>query len=59
MDTPEVIWGCLDGQSYLEAACRLLRVEEVHAQLQASFAPIVAAKFPVLSHQWQTVLKFR
>jgi hypothetical protein len=59
MDTPEVIWGCLDAGSHLEAARRLLRVQEVHQQLQDSFAHIVAAKFPVLSHQWQTVLKFR
>lgn len=59
MDTPEVIWGCLDAGSHLEAARRLLRVQEVHSQLQASYAPTVAAKFPVLSHQWQTVLKFR
>jgi hypothetical protein len=59
MDTPEVIWGCLDAGAHLEAARRLLRVQEVHQQLQDSFAHIVAAKFPVLSHQWQTVLKFR
>lgn len=59
MDTPEVIWGCLDAGSHLEAAHRLLRVQEVHQQLQDAFAHIVAAKFPVLSHQWQTVLKFR
>lgn len=59
MDTSEVIWGCLDAGSHLEAARRLLRVQEVHSQLQASYAPTVAAKFPVLSHQWQTVLKFR
>lgn len=59
MDTPEVIWGCLDAGSHLEAARRLLRVQEVQQQLQASYAHIVAAKFPVLSHQWQIVLKFR
>jgi hypothetical protein len=59
MDTPEVIWGCLEAGSHLDAARRLLRVQEVQQQLQASFAHIVAAKFPVLSHQWQTVLKFR
>lgn len=59
MDTPEVIWGCLEAGSHLEAARRLLRVQEVHAHLQTGFAAVVAAKFPVLSHQWQTVLKFR
>ena len=59
MDTPEVIWGCLEAQAYLDAARRLLRVEEVHSHLHAAFACVVAAKFPVLSHQWQTVVKFR
>lgn len=59
MDTPEVIWGCLDAGSHLDAARRLLRVQEVHGHLQEAFAPLVASKFPVLSHQWQTVLKFR
>jgi hypothetical protein len=59
MDTPEVIWGALDAQEHLEAARRLLRVQEVHAQLHAAFAGLVATKFPVLAHQWQTVLKFR
>eukprot|EP00775_Hariotina_reticulata_P013485 gene13485-13610_t len=59
MDSPEIIWGCLDGQQHLEAARRLLRVHEVHEQLQAVFKADVAAKFPLLSHQWPLVVKFR
>jgi hypothetical protein len=59
MDTPEVIWGCLDASDHLEAARRLLRVHEAHAQLQARYGALVAAKFPLLGHQWQAVLKFR
>ena len=29
IDTPEVIWGCLDSRRYLEAARRLLRAHQV------------------------------
>lgn len=59
LDTPEVLWGCLDGQQHLEAARRLLRVHEVHAHLQGACAADIAAKFPLISHQWPVVLKFR
>lgn len=59
LDTPEVLWGCLDGQQHLEAARRLLRVHEVHAHLQGTCAADIAAKFPLISHQWPVVLKFR
>jgi hypothetical protein len=59
MDSPEIIWGCLDGQQHLEAARRLLRVHEVYEQLQTVFKADVAAKFPLLSHQWPLVVKFR
>lgn len=59
MDTPEIIWGCLEAQQHLDAARRLLRVHEVHNQLQNAFAADMAAKFPLLSHQWPLVVKFR
>eukprot|EP00878_Enallax_costatus_P036573 GHUV01041083.1.p1 GENE.GHUV01041083.1~~GHUV01041083.1.p1 ORF type:complete len:464 (+),score=174.98 GHUV01041083.1:880-2271(+) len=59
MDTPEVIWSCLEAQQHLDAARRLLRVHEVYNQLQTAFAADLAAKFPLLSHQWPLVLKFR
>lgn len=54
-----MIWGCLDGQQHLEASRRLLRVHEVHSQLSSVYAGEVAAKFPLLSHQWPLVAKFR
>lgn len=59
MDTPEILWSCLESQQHLEAAKRLLRVHEVYDQLQAAYAADLAAKFPLLSHQWPLVLKFR
>eukprot|EP00882_Tetradesmus_deserticola_P015896 GHRQ01016952.1.p1 GENE.GHRQ01016952.1~~GHRQ01016952.1.p1 ORF type:complete len:179 (+),score=60.15 GHRQ01016952.1:608-1144(+) len=59
LDTPEVLWGCLDGQQHLEAARRLLRVHEVHGHLEGACAADVAAKFPLITHQWPVVIKFR
>lgn len=59
VDTPELIWGCLDSKQYLEAARRYLRAEQVHAQLKANFDPSVLAKFPLLRHHWPTVTKFK
>lgn len=59
MDTPEIIWSCLEAQQYLEAARRLQRVHEVHQQLQTTFDQVVSTKFPLLSHQWPLVAKFR
>ncbi|KAF6261077.1 hypothetical protein COO60DRAFT_1459350 [Scenedesmus sp. NREL 46B-D3] len=58
-DTPEVLWGCLDGQQHLEAARRLLRVQEVHGHLEGACAADIAARFPLISHQWPVVIKFR
>jgi len=59
VDTPEMIWGCLDSQQYLEAARRYLRAEHVHALLGKSFPPDMLSKFPLLSHQWPLVHKFK
>ena len=59
VDTPELIWGCLDGRQHLEAARRYLRAELVHDLLLASFPPAVLHKFPLLRHHWPTVTKFK
>lgn len=59
LDTPEAIWGYLDGQQHLEAARRLLHVHKVHEHLQAAYSADLAAKFPLMSHQWPLVLKFK
>jgi hypothetical protein len=59
VDTPEVIWGCLDSRRYLEAARRLLRAHQVHDMMLTSFPKEALSKFPLLTHQWPIVEKFR
>eukprot|EP00899_Mesostigma_viride_P014150 jgi/Mesvir1/22736/Mv14139-RA.1 len=66
VDTPEMIWGCLDEHLYLEAAERYLRAWEVHSLLAAAPAKQEArarkkllAGFTLLRHQWPLVKTFR
>ncbi|GFR44388.1 hypothetical protein Agub_g5608 [Astrephomene gubernaculifera] len=59
IDTPELIWGCLDAAHYLDAARRFLRAQHVHELLPTAFAPAVLDKFPLLKHHWPTVTKFK
>ncbi|KAG1666478.1 hypothetical protein FOA52_004860 [Chlamydomonas sp. UWO 241] len=59
VDTPEVIWGCLDSAQYLEAARRLLRAHTVRTLLLSSFPKDQLARFPLLAHHWPLVEKFR
>lgn len=58
VDTPEVIWGCLDSRQHLEAARRYLRAKEVHKLLRSQFGSDLLAKFPLLAHQWPLIAKF-
>ncbi|PSC70573.1 conserved oligomeric Golgi complex subunit 1 [Micractinium conductrix] len=59
IDTPETIYGCLDGREFLAAARRFVRAAEVHRVLTAGQAKQVAQRFPLLQHQWPLVKKFR
>ncbi|GIL55296.1 hypothetical protein Vafri_10857 [Volvox africanus] len=59
VDTPELIWGCLDARRYLDASRRFLRAQHVHDLLASNFSPAVLAKFPLLRHHWPTVTKFK
>ena len=59
LDSPEVMWGCLDSKQYMEAVRRLLRAQVLHQQLHKNFPPEVLGKFRLMSHQWPLVLKFR
>ncbi len=60
VDTPEIIWGCLDTREFLAAAQRLLRASEVHRLLLAgSQRGTVERCFPVVAHLWPNVQKFR
>ncbi|KAL4423803.1 hypothetical protein ABPG75_001104 [Micractinium tetrahymenae] len=59
IDTPETIYGCLDGREHLAAARRYVRAAEVHRVLTVGQAKQVAQRFPLLQHQWPLVKKFR
>ncbi|EFN52303.1 hypothetical protein CHLNCDRAFT_139073 [Chlorella variabilis] len=59
LDTPETIYGCLDGGEFLAASRRYVRAAEVHRLLTAGQAKQVAQRFPLLQHQWPLVKKFR
>lgn len=59
VDTPELIWGCLDARQHLDAARRYLRAELVHELLLRGFPPATLHKFPLLRHHWPTVTKFK
>ncbi|KAG2431082.1 hypothetical protein HXX76_009615 [Chlamydomonas incerta] len=59
VDTPELIWGCLDAARHLDACRRYLRAEVVHDHLKAGFGPAALARFPLLRHHWPTVTKFK
>lgn len=59
VDTPEMIWGCLDSKQYLEAARRFLRAQEVHTLLKKLFSMEILSKFPLITHQWPLVLQFK
>lgn len=54
-----MIWGCLDSKQHMNAARRYLRAEQVYTMLTSSFASDILAKFPLLSHQWPLVEKFK
>lgn len=60
VDTPEVIWGCLDESQFAAAAERFLSALDLHAALttDAAAAPHLAA-FAVLRSQWPLVGSFR
>lgn len=60
VDTPEIIWGCLDAREFLAAARRLLHASHVHAALLAGpQRPLVERRFPLVAHLWPNVEKFR
>ncbi|KAK9806237.1 hypothetical protein WJX72_006789 [[Myrmecia] bisecta] len=59
VDTPEMIWGCLDTKDYLEASHRFLRASEVHRMLFGAAGLDIHKRFPLLRHQWPLVQKFR
>ena len=60
VDTPELIWGCLDAREFLAAAHRLARAGIVHGCLMAgSQRGTVERRFPLVGHMWPNVEKFR
>ena len=59
VDTPEVIYGSLDAGDTLAAALRFCRASIVHDALGRGAAGAVASRFPLVHHQWPTILKLR
>ena len=60
VDTPELIWGCLDTREFLAAAQRLARASVVHNCLMRSGQrAMVERRFPLIGHLWPNVEKFR
>jgi len=55
LDTPEAVWGYLDGQQPLAAARRHLRAECVHGCLQAAAPPALKRRFPLLKAQFPAI----
>lgn len=60
VDTPELIWGCLDTREFLAAAQRLARASVVHSCLTAgSQRGALDRRFPLIGHLWPNVENFR
>ena len=60
VDTPELIWGCLDTREFLAAAQRLARAAVVRQCLMASGRrSSVERRFPLIGHLWPNMEKFR
>jgi hypothetical protein len=59
VETPEVMWGHLDTSQHLAAARRFRRAHVVRGQLKQRFPRDLLARFPLLSHQWPLVAKFK
>ena len=60
VDTPELIWGCLDTREFLAAAQRLARASVVHECLmRSSQRATIERRFPLIGHLWPSIEKFR
>ncbi|KAJ8615965.1 hypothetical protein MRB53_035337 [Persea americana] len=55
VDTPESIWGCLDGSLFLEASGRYLRAKVVRGTVGGDSI----LNSPLLGHHWQIVKGFK
>ncbi|KAF7146705.1 hypothetical protein RHSIM_Rhsim04G0086300 [Rhododendron simsii] len=67
VETPEIIWGCLDESMFVEAASRYIRARLVHYTLvnnnnnnsNDNKNKNILSNFPLLQHQWQIVESFK
>lgn len=64
VETPEIIWGCLDESMFVEAASRYIRARQVHYTLvnnnnNNDNKKTILSNFPLLKHQWQIVESFK
>lgn len=59
VDSPELIWSCLDSGDFLEASRRWLRSRIVYEVLQEKAPRGMLGRFPILQHLWPNVEKLR
>lgn len=59
LDTPEALWGHLDADDFLQAACRFLRAQGVHSVVEGEALREVMRPFPLVRTQWPLVANFR
>uniref|UniRef100_A0A7S3UFN4 Conserved oligomeric Golgi complex subunit 1 n=1 Tax=Picocystis salinarum TaxID=88271 RepID=A0A7S3UFN4_9CHLO len=59
MDTPEIIWGCMDESDHLEASRRYVRAEQVNRLITRGKWKDALSNFPLLRHQWPAIEKFK
>lgn len=59
MDTPEIIWGCMDESDHLEAARRYVRAEQINRLITRGKWKDALSNFPLLRHQWPAIEKFK
>lgn len=59
LDTPELIYSCIDSGDFLEASRRWLKSKIVLTCLQEQAPKRLLAKFPILQHMWPNVEKLK
>lgn len=59
VDSPETLWGHLDAQDFLQAACRFLRAQQVHEVIEGPALKVAMRRFPLIGTQWPHLSNFR
>eukprot|EP00854_Cymbomonas_tetramitiformis_P001270 gene1270-1854_t len=59
IDTPEIIWGCLDERQYLKGTERYLRALKIYTLLMDPKQKDLLVSFPLVHYHWPLVETFR